>query len=131
RCGLHQRVVARADRRGRSRRGDAQLGEPLHPAVPRGRRSRPALDGLTVRRVGRPGGIRLRGRKQVRVIALVVMALARAGLALTLTPSTNVNTFVSSSSSDYQATQAMYRQFGTDPVVGLVRVSVDGLLSKA
>ena len=50
-----------------------------------------------------------------------MLALAGAGIALTLTPSTAVDTFVSSSSPDYAATQATYRQFGTDPVVVLVR----------
>ena len=52
-----------------------------------------------------------------------MLALAGAGIALTLTPSTAVDTFVSSASSDYAATQATYRQFGTDPVIVLVRVS--------
>jgi uncharacterized protein len=75
-----------------------------------------------VRRVGRLGGLR------VRAIALVVLALAGAGIALTLTPSTAVNTFVSSSSPDYGATQAMYRQFGADPVVVLVHGRLTSLL---
>jgi hypothetical protein len=64
----------------------------------------------------------------VRVVALVLLALAGAGVALTLTPSTALNTFVSSSSSDYGATQTMYGQFGSDPVVVLVRGSLTGLL---
>jgi hypothetical protein len=62
---------------------------------------------------------------------LVVLALAGAGIALTLTPSTTVDNFVSSSSSDYRATQAMYRQFGADPVVVLVHGSVTSLLQQA
>jgi hypothetical protein len=57
-----------------------------------------------------------------------MLALAGAGIALTLTPSTALNTFVSSSSSDYGATQAMYRQFGSDPVVVLLRGSLTRLL---
>jgi predicted RND superfamily exporter protein len=67
--------------------------------------------------------------RRVRVVALVVLALVGAGLALTLTPSTAINTFVSSSSSDYKATQAMYRQFGSDPVVLLVRGRLTSLLA--
>jgi uncharacterized protein len=69
--------------------------------------------------------------RRVRVVALVVLALVSACVALTLTPSTSINTFVSSSSSDYRATQAMYRQFGSDPVVVLVRGSVTSLLEPA
>ena len=49
-----------------------------------------------------------------------VLALAGVGIALTLSPSTAVGTFVSPSSADYRATQAMYRQFGADPVIVLV-----------
>jgi hypothetical protein len=73
----------------------------------------------------------MRRRFRVRVVALVVLALAGAGIAFTLTPSTSVNTFVSSSSADYGATQAMYRQFGADPVVVLVRGRVTSLLQPA
>ena len=68
---------------------------------------------------------------RVRVVAVAVLALAGAGIALTLRPSTALNTFVSSSSRDYTATQAMYRQFGSDPVVVLVRGPLTGLLSPA
>jgi uncharacterized protein len=69
--------------------------------------------------------------RRVRVVALIVLALVGAGVALTLTPSTAINTFVSSSSSDYKATQGMYGQFGSDPVVVLVRGSVTSLLEPA
>jgi hypothetical protein len=58
----------------------------------------------------------------------LVLALAGAGIALTLTPSTAIDTFVSSSSPDYAATQATYRQFGTDPVVVLVRAPLTSLI---
>ncbi len=84
-----------------------------------------------------PGLERLRvrvlaaGAMRVRVVAVAVLALAGAGIALTLRPSTALNTFVSSSSRDYTATQAMYRQFGSDPVVVLVRGPLTGLLSPA
>ncbi len=83
-----------------------------------------------MRRVGRLNGVPVRGRDRlrVRIAALVVVALAGAGIALTLTPSTALNTFVSSSSPDYQATQAMYRQFGSDPVVVLIRGRLTSLL---
>jgi hypothetical protein len=57
--------------------------------------------------------------------------LAGAGVALTLTPSTALDTFVSSSSADYRATQTMYRQFGSDPVVVLVRGSLTSLLQQS
>jgi hypothetical protein len=62
------------------------------------------------------------------VVTLVVLALAGAGVALTLTPSTALDTFVSSSSSDYRATQTMYGRFGSDPVVVLVRANLASLL---
>jgi hypothetical protein len=69
--------------------------------------------------------------RRAPVVALVVLALAGAGIALTLTPSTALDTFVSSSSPDYAATQAMYRQFGSDPVVVLVHARVTSLLEQA
>lgn len=83
-----------------------------------------------MRLAGRLGGLRVRGRdgRRVRVVVLLVLALAGAGIALTLTPSTALDTFVSSSSADYRATQTMYRQFGSDPVVVLVRGSLSSLL---
>lgn len=86
-----------------------------------------------MRRVGRLDGLRAGGRRglRVRVIVLAVLAVAGAGVALTLTPSTALNTFVSSSSPDYVATQAMYRQFGSDPVVVLVRGSLTALLQQS
>src|SRR5579884_1269429 len=66
-----------------------------------------------------------------RLLAILVLALAGAGLALTLTPSTALDTFVSSSTPDYAATQAMYRHFGADPVVVLVRAPLADLLEPA
>ena len=66
--------------------------------------------------------------RRLRVALVLVLALAGAGIALTLTPSTALDTFVSSSSSDYAATQATYRQFGTDPVVVLVRAPLTSLI---
>ncbi len=104
----------------------------------------PGLERLRVRvlaagavrgRVLAAGAVRGRvlaaGTMRVRVVAIAVLALAGAGIALTLKPSTALNTFVSSSSRDYTATQAMYRQFGSDPVVVLVRGPLTGLLSQA
>ncbi|HEX3617540.1 MAG TPA: MMPL family transporter [Solirubrobacteraceae bacterium] len=94
------------------------------------------LDGLRVRRRerigphGRDSG-RRRGRFRLRVAALAVLALAGAAIALTLTPSTSVSTFVSASSPDYRATQAMYRQFGADPVVVLVHGRLTTLLQRS
>jgi predicted RND superfamily exporter protein len=63
-----------------------------------------------------------------RIAVFTLLALAGAGIALTLSPSTAVDTFVSSSSADYRATQSMYRQFGGDPVIVLVRGSLIKLL---
>ncbi|HWE59431.1 MAG TPA: MMPL family transporter [Solirubrobacteraceae bacterium] len=86
-----------------------------------------------MQRVGRLEGLRVRGRerRRIRAFVLLALALAGAGIALTLTPSTALDTFVASSSADYRATQAMYRQFGSDPVVVLVRGRLTSLLQPA
>jgi predicted RND superfamily exporter protein len=76
--------------------------------------------------------LRVRGLEalRVRVAVVAVLALAGAGIALTLTPSTGIDTFVSSSSSDYAATQATYRAFGADPVIVLVRAPLTRLIQE-
>ncbi len=68
--------------------------------------------------------------RRLRVAVVVALALAGAGIALTLTPSTAIGTFVSSSSPDYAATQASYREFGTDPIVVLVRAPLTTLIQQ-
>ena len=74
-----------------------------------------------------------RGLALLRARGAVIVALAVAGAAaaLTLTPSTALDTFVSSSSPDYAATHATYRQFGADPVIVLVRAPLAELLAPA
>lgn len=86
-----------------------------------------------MRRVGRLDRPGVRGRlgSRGRIAVFTVLALAGVGIALTLSPSTAVSTFVSPSSADYRATQAMYRQFGTDPVIVLVHGNLMKLLQPA
>jgi uncharacterized protein len=58
----------------------------------------------------------------------VVLGLGAAGLALRLRPTAATNTFVSSSSSDYQATQRFYRNFGEEPIAVLVKGNLQQLV---
>jgi uncharacterized protein len=60
----------------------------------------------------------------------IVLALALAGglLALGLKPDAGADTFVSSSSSSYRATQADYSHFGGDAVVILIREKLSDLV---
>ena len=67
-----------------------------------------------------------RPRLTVGVVAVITVACGL--LALGLRPSAGTDTFVSASSSDYQATQADYRQFGSDPVVILIREPLTDLV---
>jgi hydrophobe/amphiphile efflux-3 (HAE3) family protein len=63
------------------------------------------------------------------VIAVaVVLGLAGAGLALRLRPTAATNTFVSSSSSEYRATQGFYENFGEEPVEVLVKGDLQKLV---
>ncbi len=62
-------------------------------------------------------------------LALVgVLGLGGAALALGLTPSAATNTFVSSSSQQYRATQRFYDSFGEEPVEVLVKGNLQQLL---
>ena len=68
-------------------------------------------------------------RRPRLVIALaVVLALAGAGLALRLRPTAATSTFVSSSSSQYRATQRFYENFGEEPVEVLVKGDLQQLV---
>jgi hypothetical protein len=67
--------------------------------------------------------------RPVLVVAVVAaLALGGGALALGLKPSTGIGTFVSSSSSSYQATQAWHRHFGEDSIVILVREPLTDLV---
>jgi hydrophobe/amphiphile efflux-3 (HAE3) family protein len=58
----------------------------------------------------------------------VVLGLGAAGLALRLKPTAATNTFVSSSSPEYQATQRFYRSFGEEPIAVLVKGNLQQLV---
>jgi uncharacterized protein len=58
----------------------------------------------------------------------VVLGLGAAGLALRLRPTAATDTLVSSSSSEYKATQRYYRSFGEEPIVVLVKGSLQQLV---
>jgi hypothetical protein len=59
---------------------------------------------------------------------LAALALGGGVLALGLEPSTGIDTFVSSSSSSYRATQDWHRHFGDDSIVILVREPLTDLV---
>ncbi len=67
-------------------------------------------------------------RPRLTVLLVAVLTVACGLLALGLRPSAGTDTFVSSSSADYQATQADYRSFGSDPVVILIREPLTDLV---
>jgi hypothetical protein len=62
------------------------------------------------------------------LLAAVLLALAGGALALRLHPTAATDTFVSSSSPEYRATQTFYRGFGEEPVEVLVRGSLQQLV---
>jgi hydrophobe/amphiphile efflux-3 (HAE3) family protein len=63
------------------------------------------------------------------VIAVaIVLGLGGAALALRLRPTAATNTFVSSSSPEYQATQRFYRSFGEEPIAVLVKGNLQQLV---
>jgi uncharacterized protein len=72
------------------------------------------------------GGAARRARLVLAIA--VVLGVAGAGLALRLRPTAATSTFVSSSSSDYRATQSFYRSFGEEPVAVLVQGSLQQLV---
>ena len=58
----------------------------------------------------------------------MVLGLGAAGLALRLRPTAATNTLVSSSSTNYQATERYYRSFGEEPMVVLVKGNLQQLV---
>ena len=67
-------------------------------------------------------------RSRLVIAAAVVLGLAGAGLALRLRPTAATSTFVSSSSSQYRATQKFYESFGEEPVEVLVKGDLQRLV---
>jgi uncharacterized protein len=67
-------------------------------------------------------------RPRVVIALAVVLGLGAAGLALRLRPTAAANTFVSSSSPEYRATQRFYRSFGEEPIAVLVKGSLQQLV---
>ena len=68
--------------------------------------------------------------RRPRLVVALAISLAAAGTAgaLSLRPSAAANTFVSSSSRDYRATQRFYQSFGEEPVEVLVKGSLQQLV---
>ncbi len=67
-------------------------------------------------------------RPRLVLAIFVVLGLGAAGLALRLRPTAAANTLVSSSSSEYRATQRFYRSFGEEPIVVLVKGNLQQLV---
>jgi uncharacterized protein len=67
-------------------------------------------------------------RPRLIVGLAIVLGLAGAALALRLKPTAATSTFVSSSSSDYRATQSFYGSFGEEPVEVLVSGNLQKLV---
>jgi hydrophobe/amphiphile efflux-3 (HAE3) family protein len=68
-------------------------------------------------------------RRPRLVIAIaVLLGLGGAGLALRLRPTAATSTLVSSSSSEYRATQRFYRNFGEEPIAVLVKGNLQQLV---
>ena len=67
-------------------------------------------------------------RPRLTLAAVTLLTLLCALLALRLQPSTGIDTLVSRSSADYRATQVDDRQFGSAPVVLLVRLPLTALV---
>src|SRR5262249_51159557 len=74
-------------------------------------------------------------RARLVLVLAVVLGLAAAALALRLQPTAATDTFVSSSSGDYRATQTFYQHFGEEPIAvrvrgGLQRVVVGSAIER-
>ncbi|HEX7610972.1 MAG TPA: hypothetical protein VF380_09880, partial [Solirubrobacteraceae bacterium] len=72
------------------------------------------------------GGAARRARLLIAVAA--VLGLGAVALALGLNTTAATSTFVSSSSSQYRATQRFYRNFGEEPIVVLVKGDLQQLV---
>jgi uncharacterized protein len=68
------------------------------------------------------------GRPAVTLGIVLALALAGAALALRLQPNTNSDTFVSPSSSSFQASLDDYNHFGGDPIVILIQEPLTDLV---
>jgi len=67
-------------------------------------------------------------RPRLIIAIAIALGLAGAALALRLHPTAATNTFVSSSSSEYKATQSFYRNFGEEPIEVLVKGNLQKLV---
>jgi hydrophobe/amphiphile efflux-3 (HAE3) family protein len=67
-------------------------------------------------------------RPRLTVALAIVLGLGGAALASRLHPSAATSTFVSSSSSQYKETQRYYKNFGEEPIVVLVKGSLQQLV---
>ena len=67
-------------------------------------------------------------RPRLVLAGAAVLAVAAVALALRLPASAATDTFVSSSSAQYKATERYYRNFGEEPVVVLVKGNLQELL---
>src|SRR5436309_11895931 len=70
-------------------------------------------------------------RPALTLAIVVTLAVAGAALALGLRPDTSAGTFVSSSSSSYQATVEEQKHFGSDAVVIMIREPLTYLVQTA
>jgi uncharacterized protein len=67
-------------------------------------------------------------RPRLTIAIAVVLGLGGAAFALRLRPTAATNTFVSSSSPEYKATQRFYQSFGEEPVEVLVKGDLQQLM---
>jgi hydrophobe/amphiphile efflux-3 (HAE3) family protein len=67
-------------------------------------------------------------RPRLIVAIAIVVGLAGAALALRLRPTAATDTFVSSSSAQYKATQSFYKSFGEEPIEVLVKGNLQQLV---
>jgi hydrophobe/amphiphile efflux-3 (HAE3) family protein len=78
--------------------------------------------------VGGVGRSLIGRRPRLTLAVAAVLGLGAVALALGLSPSAATNTFVSSSSAQYKATQRYYDSFGEEPVEVVVKGSLQQLL---
>ena len=68
------------------------------------------------------------GRPALTLVVVLLAALGGGALALGLRPDAGTDTFVSSSASSFQATDAFHRHFGDDAVIILIHESLPDLV---